>query len=551
MDCAACPCDWAIDSIPDPGDPTLNALRLETTFVGRDSANNCCFDIAYINNTDMPITVDKFRLWKLAGKIESFDAAIGGDLEFIGDNSTFEWLIKSGQIAPFDTLNLGTFCIDDSSSVLISWDLLLNAAIKGYYVRCFGDKKVPPIEISCSDCCPNSSLDFKKIVNRNECCIQVDSFDYADCGNTVRYYNVTDTNETIITLPYEFCADNSDFKLRVKLLDENEIVICTKNYDFNDLLIDCSCCDDLTIDIKEDKTYNGSGCKFVIDRILNTDNCNFDSTITIKWGVVEAQGYIYKGVMDLDDYESWLYLLTGCASKTFRFNFMYGNDVICTKEITVKCQDCEDIDLSFVYADYDSVLYGSQYRPKDCCINVIFGNAPNGDCSYFLKAFYFQENMQNEIDINDATIHSITTSYDTLQLCSPYPDPDGPAYEQGKFSTQATIGIYDSDGDLICSFNSTRLCEDSSFTSPPQIKVNINSDNQLITNGKLSLNIAETNYLKYAIYDLTGKYVMGEENLNFGSGKFEIDVQSLKSGVYSINIETDQKSFINIFNVVR
>lgn len=156
-----------------------------------------------------------------------------------------------------------------------------------------------------------------------------------------------------------------------------------------------------------------------------------------------------------------------------------------------------------------------------------------------------------QVDTNDSALRNISSSYDTLQLCAPYPDPQGPNHQQGAFSIQATIGIYDSDGNLICSFNPERICYDSTdYTSPPT-KVNIDLDKKLVTDGILSLDFEKTNYLKYTIYNLSGDFVLGKEELNFGSDELILDVHSLKSGVYSINLESDQQSFIVIFKVVR
>ncbi|MER3328470.1 MAG: hypothetical protein RIF34_02740, partial [Candidatus Kapaibacterium sp.] len=487
VDCAACPCDWALDSIPDSGDSTKNAIRLETSFVSRDSANNCCFDIVFINNTPMPISGDKFKLSKFNGDIESFSGSSDDKIEFINNPTKYEWLLTNGQIAPYDTLNLGTICITDSSSIMLYWDLLLASTIDGKYVSCFGNAIPPPVNLSCSECCPDAKLTFEKVNNVDDCCILVKSFDNGGCGERNWFYNVEGTTETGISLPYEFCADNSDFKLRIKVLDENDTVICTKNYDFSDLVFECSCCDNLVIDVKEDKSYTGTGCKYVIDRFLNDSNCDFGSSTTIEWGYVDSLGYHYEGVKDYDEYESWVYYLSGCESKTIRFNLKDDGNVICSKDVTIKCQECSDLDFSFVNADFDSVLYQGQYRPKDCCINVIFGDAPSGNCNYYLKAFYFQENLQMQVDTNDPALQNISSSYDTLQLCAPYPNPQGPNHQQGAFSIQASIGIYDSDGNLICSFNPERICHDSTdYTSLPT-KVNIDLDKKLVTDGILSL----------------------------------------------------------------
>lgn len=551
VDCAGCPCDWAIDSIPDPGDPTKNALRLETTFVGRDSANNCCFDIVYINNSPMPITVDKFRLWQFSGQFESFNATTSSDLEYIVGSSNYEWLIKSGQIAPFDTLNLGTFCIADSSSVLLTWDLLLNAAIKGYYVRCFGNEKVPPIEVSCSDCCPGVSIGTEIIKDADGCCIKIKSFDNGGCGSTNRYYNVIGTVETEVFLPFEYCNDSSEFHFRVKIFDTNNAVLCIKNYDFGEIIIDCSCCDDLIIDVKEDKSYDEGGCKYIIDRLLNDDNCEFSINTTIEWGYVDSLGYHYEGVKDYDDYESWEYYLSGCESRTLRFNLKDGSNIICTKEFTINCQTCMDVDISYEYVDSDSILFEGQYRPKDCCINFIYGGAPGGDCIYPFDVVYFRDDLFVTVDPNNPLLNLIGTGNDTLRLCSPFPTPDAPEHEQGPFSIYATIGIYDSNGEILCSFNLSRICHDSTNYSMPSAKVKVDLDKKLVNNDILTIDIENTNYVKYAIYDLTGNFVMGDENLNFRADKLEIGVQSLKSGIYSITIETETRSFINIFNVVR
>ncbi|TNE33934.1 T9SS type A sorting domain-containing protein, partial [bacterium] len=545
LDCYDLPCTWLKDSLPDPNDPSKQAVRLEITSNGTNSEGQCCYTIEFINNSPYKINADLLDL-SLSDGI--FTRAPSDFTSIFNPTNTHQdWYSWEGFEA-HSSFTLGTICIDQGVTATIKWILkrYVPEQIYGDF-NCFEPRYE---EISCGVCCPETEL-FKTIVqDSTNCCISLDSL-HLNCGDSAQYYKLQNGFEVPISLPYLLCADNSDLQFRVKIMD-HDTVFCIKNYDFNQIVQECSCCNNIFLDIMKDDSYNGSGCRFIINRIYGLNGCNIDSTVAkIEHGKVVNSIYQKIGTIDYNNYNTWLYTMNNCQKDTLRFNFIVDSALICSKDVIVQCQTCEDLNIN-VIREYEHTEYYNggndfQIQITSCCIDIEVQNPDSGSCDFY-GIFYQESPVLNRINIFDNGENKLHYSKDTLTICG-----GADALSNGYTgSVSGTYAIYDANGNLVCSMHYEHTCEGFNRVFSKLAKNNdIDMEQILVRDENFKLKLQPTKELNYKLYNLRGQLLYREDSNNNEKTELVINTANLTNGVYSVYIETDYGIIIRLFKVVK
>lgn len=546
LECEDNPCSW-VEGYPDYNDSTKLGVRIEPTSLGQNESGQCCFEIKLLNNTGREIDLDRLELLNSPG---AYFTNTNTDYAFTADAIKPNWDISTKNIAPFDTITLGVYCISDSTSSTVSFRLL-----KKYgngYSTCY-QMKMFPIHLNCNACCPDAVPDFEMIKDSSGCCIKINKLKNVGCGTEQKYYLIDNKIPILQTLPFYVCEDNSDLKIRIDILDADSVVNCSKEYDFTSEFLGCTCCEDISLDILVDNEYDESGCRFVIDKIKKSDVCNFDSSITVQYGRMVSEVYTNEGSFNFTEFSDWEYILDNCEKRTLVFDFYRVDGLVCSKEVDLFCQNCDDLDIQFEISSRDSIyLNGNSIIIAGCCIEIIYGGALSDSCGLLGQLSIFGKNFPEKLDTNLNTILNIGVGNETITICKPLGPIDSPIGGGSPFRFIAAMGIYNSQGNLLCSYDFERNCAIEAL--PPQS----NKENKftreeqlLISNDNFEIDLNSTENLEYFIFDMSGKLIEKNRYANFNSLQLELNVSNLKSGTYFININTDYGTVVQIFKIVR
>lgn len=548
VDCNECPCDWIFLEGRDPIDNNKLAIRLESTYLGKDNNNNCCYALRFINNSPSPILTDKFVI-NLTGTTNILQNT-NSNVIFENKSGFYGWYFNDRQLLPGDTLELGTICISDSIPVQVFWNLV--DMINNKESRCTGPKRPVPNILTCAECCPDAYLNYEVKKTLSQCCVIIKSFDDNGCSASVKFYKVVGNIETEIYLPFSFCNTNSAYHLKIKQFDENDSLICVKEYYFNDQLENCDCCEFTDIELYQDNEYEGTGCKYLINSIYET--CGFDSTYIVEFGKLSSTTYDSLGAFNYGNELDWEYLLSDCDIDTLVFKFIKDGNVICEKTKIVECQTCEGASVS-IMPSLDTNL---------CCFTII--TKSNLGCPYYFKYVYEKEDIPTNIDINGSGFFPITAMSDTIIICGKGERQynDSVIYDNHILPhTFFHFGIYDKKGNLLCQNEASRVC--SNIFDPPVDQTNnqffdksniskksANSVEQLlITNNKIMLETFRSKSLSIIIYDLNGVKLI-ERNLdNIISIEYEFNLGNLTSGVYSLIVTHETGHYEKLIKIVK
>lgn len=557
VSCCGCPCDWVTaDGLkPDIYEPKKFNVRLESKFIGRNENNECCFDLKFFNHTDNPFFVERFRLSINGAGVftnNNEELIYKRSVEYSGDSTAYDWFLNNGQLFPWDTISLGTLCINDSAETEISWDMIQSVNTDNSVNTCFPGYKMMTTKLSCDQCCPNANLYYEMKTHLGGCCIYLKSFDNDNCGSSTKFYKVINLVETEISLPYELCATNNEFKLRIKLFDENDSLICVRNYNFEDQIENCDCCEFTKVNLIQDNSYAGIGCRFLIGSIYET--CGFDSTYKVEYGKLSTTVYDSLGTFNYGDELDWEYVLSDCDVDTLVFKFIKDGNTICQKTKILECQTCEGA----------SVTISSGLDTNICCLMVVTNSIMG--CPYYFKYAYEKEDIPNSIDINGSGFFPITPLSDTLIICGKGRREYNDSLDQSSHFLPHTFfyyGVYDKNGKLLCQNYASRVCEyfQKAEIEPKNNQIfekwgsrnpDANSAEQLlITSNTIMLETFGSNKLIVSIYDLNGYNVIEREINNITNNNFEFSFGNLTSGVYSLIVTHDTGHYEKLIKIVK
>lgn len=544
IDCYDLPCTWLRDSMPDPDYPSKLAVRLEIISNGINAEGQCCYDLVFINNSPYKINADLLNL-NMSGS-EFTRAPSNYDSVYIQNNSHQDWYSFDGFDA-HSNFTLGTICIDQGVTAKLNWNISFLSELPNKFY-CFEPRFE---ELSCGVCCPDIEL-FKTIVKDSiNCCVIIDSL-HQTCGDSVLYYKIENGDEVPIALPYQLCADNSDLKLRVKIYD-HDTLYCVKNYDFSEIIENCSCCSNLFLDVRKDDTYTGSGCRFLINRIYGFGGCDLDSATTqIEYGKVVGGAYQYIGIMNYNDYDAWLYTMSNCEKDTLRFKFIADSSEVCSKDIIVQCQTCENLNINVIKEYIKTETFGdgpneTQIQFSSCCIDIEVQNLDSGSCDFY-GIFYRNTPVLERINIYDNEENKLKSQKDTITICGATEE-----VTNGLTGTvSGTYAIYDANGNLVCSMHYEHTCEgfNPNWGKLAQ-SADIDMQQILVKDANLHLKLKPTKKLNYQLYNLRGQLIYREDNSNNEKTELEINTAGLVNGIYSVYIETDYGIIVRILKVVK
>lgn len=109
----------------------------------------------------------------------------------------------------------------------------------------------------------------------------------------------------------------------------------------------------------------------------------------------------------------------------------------------------------------------------------------------------------------------------------------------------------DFEEELVCSYSAEGECLTGAVEKRVNNKNHIKENNLLITNDKLNINLKKTKKLDYFILNLSGQIVERNIYNDFNYEHLELNLSNLNSGIYFINVNTDDGSIVQIFRIVR
>lgn len=538
-----CPCEWILKEGLDSIDNNKLAIRLESQYIGKDSNNNCCYNLYFINNGSQPILTDLFEI-KIDGTDNPFQN-LNPTSEYYFENGRHRWILPYHQISKGDTLQLGSICISDSIPVKIFWNLYTKSKSNSYIKCILPTITIQPHILTCDECCPDVYLIYNIESNIDNCCIYITDFSNGGCSVSEKYFKIDNGLEEEINLPYELCEDNSDMKFRVKLYDENESLVCIKNYDFSEEVENCDCCEFTDINVIRDINYTGSGCKFNIGSIYNT--CGFDNNTLVEYGKFNDMIYDSLGTFVFGSETNWEYILEDCDIDTLVFKFIDNNNVVCEKTLILECQTCEGV---FIKVEL-------QGDTNSCCLRLVNKKIYDDDnCKYYLNYAYEYEDIPVSINLNGTGFSEINFDSDTIVICGTsrrnYNDSLDYANSFERFlpSTRFYYGIYDKYGNRICRDRASIICDYFENYYEKSIEDN-KSEQELITNNIVRLNTFNSKTLFLAIYDLKGNKLLDRNFENLDSQNLDYNLGNLTSGVYLISVELESGYYNKLINVVK
>ncbi|MFN3196111.1 MAG: T9SS type A sorting domain-containing protein [Chlorobiota bacterium] len=539
LDCYDLPCSWLKEPYPDPNDPTKQAVRLDVNYLGTNDDGQCCYELEFINNSPYDLNASDINF--------DFKGATVTNISDLDLRPVYPY--KRYNFFPIDgfeansTRKIVQICLYPGESLTFDWALSNSRSESGSY-DCFDKREV---EISCEACCPEFELFNTFSSDTTKCCITIDSAN-VNCGDSVAYFKIYNDIEIPVSLPYELCNDNSDFKFRVKIYN-SDTLFCVKNFDFNNVIDDCSCCSKLFIGIMKDVSYTGVGCKYFIDRIYGSDECGIDSlSAEIEYGKYVDGVYTKVGTMDYTDYYTWQHTMNTCQLDTMVFKFIEDSTELCEKELILQCQTCEDIEVDSVNSYKKSFTYGippNHLTVTGCCIDIEVMNPDSGSCDYY-GIFETGNGVRDKINIGKYQDNLLKGSEDTLTICGGFSN----LTNNDDITLMGYLAIYDRFGNLLCTINYEHFCEGDVFAKETKKSNSVDLEQILVEGNSFSVDTRELLDFEYEIYTIEGK-LLYREKISNKSNSLIISTVGLQTGIYTLNLISKDKQIVKIFKVVK
>lgn len=552
--CGDCPCDWIKTEGPKPDIYEQNkfSVRLQPENIGRNENNDCCFDLKFFNHSKNPFFVERFRLYIEGGGVftnTNNELIYERNIVSNGDSSiAYDWFLNNGQLFPWDTISLGTICLSDTNTTKITWDMVKSVNSDNSTNTCFLGYRMMTTELNCDQCCPDTKIYYEIKTSTEGCCINLKSFDNSNCGQFLKFFTINDTIETEINLPFLLCEINEEIKLRVRIYNEYDSLICIKNYDFSEQIENCDCCEYLSVNLFQDTDYIGPGCKFMINTIDET--CGFDSTFVVEYGKLNDEIYQSLGFFNFGRDSSWNYTLNNCGNETIIFKIKKDGITVCETSEFIECQTCEDVNINLNHLPDSS----------RCCVKVVLNS--NVGCPFYFKYDFEFSDISESIDLNGSGFSLISALSDTIIICGSNRIISSDSLNNPNHLLGSAVilyyGIYDKFGNLICKnrhrYSCTMLSKaevDPIFNSNILTNSNIAGVQEIITDNTLTINTATSKYLKLIVYDLNGSTIMEREIINISSNQTNVLLDNLTSGVYSCKIVLEYEIYNKLIRVVK